>query len=1587
MSDSSVEQIANKNSTVVEKYISKYRSNITKTINNNLSNLQGTDFSSIGVLNISDLGLQNIDLEGLGLDVFDFGSLAALGNLNLGTLGDLRNLNISSFAKLSGLNLADLAKIDGFGLDLNNIDLTNFLSGGEVLNFIENYSKSNAAGEVDGLINQANNILKDVTQQVNKIFDGSEKTVDEIASQATSYLSQVSGKVNEYQKQVDEIVDKTEELLKGAGNLNNPFESVGKSIEEALEKYNSVNLTGDWSKQLKNSLLDFVQEYIVNLISAILKEISKLCEGTSKSDFSNLGLKPPTLGNFPSDVTPVFPFVPNFLDEVITDNNVANDVGGYVGRPKEEVDEFIKELPELLTISEICSLFSEDSSRLTNDLIMDKVWSGLLSLSKYNELKNAIGSKGNLITVFAILAPFIDKEKCVATIKGLEDTKKILSQFCEPISNDAIVGELLEKASSEVVGEIIKKEDKTLEDLISNVKDVSDLANNFPPVFCGPEAELKQQKPIFTDSMHSSTKHLQNKQLSNIYKTITDIFEVDILNFKTILTNNISSVADFLDPAAKLKSFTNAGSEVAGAISSIYTLGDSVKDLPDKADEEYLVKKAAQTGIVAKRVRKVLEQINSQDNSLTNFRVESPEGGEEGKVVSLVTNYISNDKLSLSFNFSQQLYQNPKSQQTDIIPSRTVRLRVGNENNFVDYYTPLTENQDYTNIINNLFADASNTENEYDSAIQSHFNKNSNSLSFFTEIVSQIIKEHAEYITSKGLFERKLFNELKLNRKNACAASLLYTHDIFTDVEITSDNVQCLFGLDIVPTPAETAKISSFIKIYLRVITINEILKGIFVFGAYGFNALLATSPGSKSFDSFYLKYLKAQIKKQMYPAIFSATKTISLKQGFPDDVDFSKYLKIEYAANNNIKNINSVSDNEVFNELIISTISFVKDRMNKILIDAGAFSYEENNNPLSPSNNDQYIKNQEDSGFQEAVDDIESQEGSPTADEFDEQKILDDYSSYVFNQDFVISSMLRNLLKVDSLESSFENPSAQNVFSTILDPPPVISIGSTLSSGVNSLDEFKFSNSLFFTVPQGYYTSKNNGRLKNGGFFLEQGFEVSNVFKDDAVMGHLPKPFNSNINDVNSDYNLIHNALSDDPGGQPSGFINGFLISTPANKFTKSDFEAMVRGTSDNSGPENASYAAAGKFLMGSNYEFAPAPFNELNLGELNSELVSKLAENQGRINFTKFNDLYASSIEDYVDTLSGFIEEALKRTTDTTKRIRLTALKNNNLFYKKFNGYTTLNLLIPVTDDSQAQRVFQKLVQTKGALSADARSASFRSGFIRAVLDKKYFLKEEGSNQLFFKLPLTYLIHNSEHIAGSSSGVIDDPDAMIEVTRTNPSVEAIGKKFADIFQDIINADRSKLDKQGTDSDDVIGPPVTGPAAIFPLDIYGEIASSVSFLDLVDNIQYESVLSFVSVLVTETVQRMYPSLDSTFDRTLALIKTTLMPFINVSKRQEDSNFYQKGNTMDSLGLQIPDVNIDMLMLILESLLKSLATMSDPTWRTPWFAPGPLTPIGIVAKLLDDSDSVDNVDQLKGKQSESAIKINNGLNCGEPDDS
>ena len=63
--------------------------------------------------------------------------------------------------------------------------------------------------------------------------------------------------------------------------------------------------------------------------------------------------------------------------------------------------------------------------------------------------------------------------------------------------------------------------------------------------------------------------------------------------------------------------------------------------------------------------------------------------------------------------------------------------------------------------------------------------------------------------------------------------------------------------------------------------------------------------------------------------------------------------------------------------------------------------------------------------------------------------------------------------------------------------------------------------------------------------------------------------------------------------------------------------------------------------------------------------------------------------------------------------------------------------------------------------------------------------------------------------------------------------------------------------------------------------------------------------------------------------------------------------------------IQFQQADMSLLALLLEAVVKAVANMTDPTWRTPWFLPGPLTPFGILAKILDGSDDIDDPNQAK----------------------
>lgn len=327
---------------------------------------------------------------------------------------------------------------------------------------------------------------------------------------------------------------------------------------------------------------------------------------------------------------------------------------------------------------------------------------------------------------------------------------------------------------------------------------------------------------------------------------------------------------------------------------------------------------------------------------------------------------------------------------------------------------------------------------------------------------------------------------------------------------------------------------------------------------------------------------------------------------------------------------------------------------MNKIFVDANIFNYDGVASPLSPSNLDQNVIDDGDSGFEEFLAQLEAEEGKAAADEKRKEFELLNYSDNISAAEFVKSQMLRNLLRTDQQTSVGDEPNYGSQASTILSPPPI--------------NDINFEGS-YFTVPAGYYTNKNNGRLKNGGFFLEQGYEVLHVFKDDGKSlledTSTRRAFSSDRSNQYSDYNTIKNAL-------PSSMFNIVKMAT-GNFGQTEDFDPKY--TSENF--ESAMLAGAGqtgddklfaKVLLGAGRSniFADA-YNQINLADMDKTRLQYLSLREGRLNYDQFTNEYGA-IEAHLEVLRGFLNVAAERTDNAGKKIRLYELASGNLCFKNF-------------------------------------------------------------------------------------------------------------------------------------------------------------------------------------------------------------------------------------------------------------------------------------------------------------------------------
>ena len=91
-----------------------------------------------------------------------------------------------------------------------------------------------------------------------------------------------------------------------------------------------------------------------------------------------------------------------------------------------------------------------------------------------------------------------------------------------------------------------------------------------------------------------------------------------------------------------------------------------------------------------------------------------------------------------------------------------------------------------------------------------------------------------------------------------------------------------------------------------------------------------------------------------------------------------------------------------------------------------------------------------------------------------------------------------------------------------------------------------------------------------------------------------------------------------------------------------------------------------------------------------------------------------------------------------------------------------------------------------------------------------------------------------------------------------------------------------------------------------------------------------------------------------------------------------DGNFQYLDELTESVDQSAPDetespTSGEIASQFFELVIQMAANMIDPTWKTPWFLPGPLTPVGILAKKMakkrsktsTDDDAAPNVDADK----------------------
>ena len=1189
-------------------------------------------------------------------------------------------------------------------------------------------------------------------------------------------------------------------------DIVNPVKEFLEKIKKALDKMKVTSITADWAALITALVYAFIATFVVAAVKALLEQIGEMCEESAESDFAGMGTLPGQ--GLPPTLDATFPFVPfalrDFIDKADAEDvyrDLALDLDLDLAPDEigeDLIKDFLDDLSNFLTISELCALLSEDGNK---DYIIQKIYFGILQQPEYKKILKALNSEAKIKQFFYILGQSVNKAQCVKKLDNLVKTKKFLSDLCGPSKNGALIEDLKNKATADTLLDLLNQQDKMANNVLQAVLDLSDadrLASKAPPLFCGPEAIASKtaQKPLFPSHDHPSETWINHRFMDKMLGTIEKQFEQDLSFYKPILG----------DSGAKAFGAALVASQLQASIGGYQNL----KKMPKTVDAAAMDKLSAEYQQIAPKVVAIMTTANQGITVTTNA---------DKPFLKLGTHNTINgqDVANLKINF--------QSAPQATLPGKTLRLEYGSEED-IRYFDKTIEGEaPYNVFVDDILTDPNNggidPNNNYENKILVDM---LTGVDIYGELLAQIIKEHAEYIADEDLFNRTNFNKLRLTRKNPACKSIMRYDQILKEIEDNVKSLECQRNFAEVPNAGELARLNSFIELAVKIIILREYLKCLLVFGSFGIDALLPDdAPEEKS---FYYSYVSNQV--------FNKLGNWTILVG--------SYSKQVYAAQLN-KPFDEVTTEETVLWIFKKYFKGARAEIAKKLDEAG------------------------------------------------------------LNKDKTLEA-----------EYSLETPPSYQILKNIVarhnnayyEPPPVIKV------------DFGNRNII---IPKGFYS--DNPRLKNGGFFVEYGFDVQHKYKGELGVNDMEAEWKNFLKqkpapsapswasayDEDPESYITPNQFKQNPKIQG---LFGPVLKDDAEWYafeeTFSELVSSIKGMKLTKmvAPDPPT---TGKTLPNGAAELHP--LKEMSTSE--GEKIKSMLKYRGKITFDAYEEVYNTKFIPMMD----LFEEFLPGEAGTAAAAQF--IDGNRLF-NKYNFYYSLNWLIPVPQDWVTMMTGGTAITKKYSQIINAtQSGAYDEGFFRSVLDKTMFVKEKDG-LTYLKLPIM---------------VFDDvptPGAINPLPGATPNTAA-KLNYATHFYNTNIAGRS-------------------PTALFYKNgVLGKIAETEEFKTFEKSIFYKDLLSFLAIMIAEATESQYPSIEKLFNQTLRLISAMVAENVKIADRENDPDWY-KGVGTNALDLEMNQP--DWGTIIMHVMLMATATMTDPTWRTPWFWPGPLTAVGVVVKLLGE---------------------------------